>query len=150
MDAVVEEMRRNIRVHSSTVSSGGKGRRCGGPDIPPDQTCDVIKFVIEFEYSDSKIAQEVNEKLVWLFMDAGYDFPLVAPEPQGGATFGTLPGDSSAEARRAKSRTVIGHRFVQRITDCACPHRFGQIASAYKSCKQLTAHSQAESLVSNR
>ena len=98
MDAVVEEMRRNIRVHSSTVSSGGKGRRCGGPDIPADQTCDVIKFVIviEFEYSDSKIAQEVNEKLVWLFMDAGYDFPLVAPEPQGGATFGifdpvTLP-----------------------------------------------------------
>jgi len=45
----------------------------------------VIKFVIAFEYSDPKIVQEVNEKLVSLFMDAGYDFAHVAPEPNGGA-----------------------------------------------------------------
>jgi len=92
MDAVVEEMRRNIHVYSSIVSSGEKGRRCGGPDTPPDQTCDVIRFVIEFEYSDPKIAQEVNEKLAWLFFGGPPDFALVAPEPNGGATFRWFDG----------------------------------------------------------
>lgn len=107
MDAVVEEMKRNIRVRSSTVSSGSKGRHCG-PDIPPDQTCDAIKFVVEFEYSDPKIAQEVNEKLVWLFYDG--DFAIVAPEPNGGATFGnydppTLPL-KPAEPSLARSSAI--------------------------------------------
>jgi len=56
MDAVIEEMKRNIRVYSSpTVSSGSQ---------------DVLKFVMEFEYSDSRIAQEVNEDLVEQFMRA--------------------------------------------------------------------------------
>jgi len=56
IDAVIDEMKRNIHVYySPTVSSGSQ---------------DVLKFVMEFEYSDPRIAQEVNEDLVEQFMRA--------------------------------------------------------------------------------
>jgi hypothetical protein len=65
MDAVIDEMKRNIRVYSSpTVSSGSQG---------------VVKFVMEFEYSDPRIAQEVNQELVDQFFAA--DPAQVDPNP---------------------------------------------------------------------
>ena len=67
MDAVIEEMKRNIRVYSSpTVSSGSQ---------------DVLKFVMEFEYSDPRMAQEVNEDLVAQFMSPERLAALADPNP---------------------------------------------------------------------
>ena len=56
IDAVIDEMKRNIRVYySPTVLSGSQ---------------DVLKFVMEFEYSNPRIAHEVNEELVSQFLEA--------------------------------------------------------------------------------
>ena len=73
MDAVIDEMKRNIRVYySPTVSSEAELHY-----IRRNQ--DVVQFLMEFEYSDPRIAQEVNEDLADQFMAA---YPaLVDPNP---------------------------------------------------------------------
>jgi len=67
MDAVTDEMKRNICVYSSpTVSVGSQ---------------DKLKFVVAFEYSDARVAQEVNEELVSQFLGAIVNSALVDSRP---------------------------------------------------------------------
>jgi hypothetical protein len=73
MDAVIDEMKRNIRVYySATVSSEAELHY-----IHRNQ--DAFQFLMEFEYSDPRIAQEVNQDLVDQFI-ADYS-ALVDPNP---------------------------------------------------------------------
>ena len=68
IDAVIDEMKRNIHVYySPTVSSGSQ---------------DVLKFVMEFEYSNPSIAHEVNEELVSQFLEAIAKSALVDSHPR--------------------------------------------------------------------
>ena len=67
LDAVIDEMKQNIRVYySPTVSAGSE---------------DKLKFVVAFEYSDARVAQEVNEELVSQFLGAIVDSALVDSPP---------------------------------------------------------------------
>lgn len=68
MDAVNEEMKQNIRVYYSPTASTGNQ--------------DVLKFVMEFEYSDPKIAQAVNEELVSQFLEAIVNSALADSHPR--------------------------------------------------------------------
>lgn len=67
MDAVINEMKRNIHVYSV-------------PTVPPGKPAEV-KFVVQFEYSDPKVAQQVNEGLVSQFMRGIVDSALIDPHP---------------------------------------------------------------------
>lgn len=65
MDAVIDEMKRNIHVYSI-------------PTVPPGKQ-DEIRFVLQFEHSDRNLAKEVNEELVSQFLNGISDLPLVDP-----------------------------------------------------------------------
>ena len=67
MDAVIDEMKRNIRVYYSPTASSGSQ--------------DALKFAMEFEYSDPKIAQAVNEELVSQFLEAIVNSALADSHP---------------------------------------------------------------------
>lgn len=67
MDAVIDEMKRNIHVYSLPT--------------PPPGKKDEVKFVLQFDYSDRRISQEVNEALVSRFMEAVATSATVDPHP---------------------------------------------------------------------
>ena len=62
-DDIVDKMKRNIHVYSTPVASPGDG--------------DSLTFVVQFDYSDPKAAQQVNEELAGRFIKGNFE---VAPQ----------------------------------------------------------------------
>jgi len=63
LDGVVDKMKRNIHVYSMPLASSGNR--------------DALTFVVQFDYSDPYVAQQVNEELAGRFIKSNFD---VAPQ----------------------------------------------------------------------
>jgi hypothetical protein len=64
LDDVVEKMRSAISVHSLPVTASGKR--------------DTITLVVQFDYSDPRVAQRVNEELTSRFIEGGLNSQLAS------------------------------------------------------------------------
>jgi hypothetical protein len=62
-DAVVDRMKRNIHLYPTRLASAGNR--------------DSFTFVVQFDYSDPRVAQQVNEELAGRFMKGNFE---VAPQ----------------------------------------------------------------------
>jgi capsular polysaccharide biosynthesis protein len=58
-EEVIDEMKRNIHVYPAPVASSGKQ--------------DSLKFVVQFDYSDGRVAQQANEDLAGRFIKGNFE-----------------------------------------------------------------------------